>query len=169
MRDHAPMILRSTEPRDADELRRIRQTPEVMRWWDTMDVDFPFDEPDAVLLTIEIDGLIVGLIQYWEEPTPQYRHATIDIFLDPDVHGRGHGTRAIRQLVRTLVTEHGHHRITIDPATANTAAIRCYEKVGFKPVGVMRQHERDVDGDGWHDSLLMELLADEWDEGHDNE
>ena len=40
-----------------------------------------------------------------------------------------------------------------------TAAIRAYEKVGFKPVGVMRRSERDVGGDGWHDSLLMELLA----------
>jgi RimJ/RimL family protein N-acetyltransferase len=28
-------------------------------------------------------------------------------------------------------------------------------------VGVMRQHERVVGGGGWHDSLLMELLADE--------
>jgi RimJ/RimL family protein N-acetyltransferase len=27
---------------------------------------------------------------------------------------------------------------------------------------VMRQHERDSDGGGWHDSLLMELLASEW-------
>jgi hypothetical protein len=28
-------------------------------------------------------------------------------------------------------------------------------------VGVMRQAERDVGGDGWHDALLMELLAGE--------
>jgi hypothetical protein len=25
----------------------------------------------------------------------------------------------------------------------------------------MRRYERDVDGEEWHDSLLMELLADE--------
>jgi hypothetical protein len=28
-------------------------------------------------------------------------------------------------------------------------------------VGVMRKHERDVGGGGWHDSLLMELVAGE--------
>jgi len=28
-------------------------------------------------------------------------------------------------------------------------------------VGTMRQYERDADGDGWHDGLLMELLADD--------
>ncbi|MBV9422920.1 MAG: GNAT family N-acetyltransferase, partial [Solirubrobacterales bacterium] len=50
---------------------------------------------------------------------------------------------------------------TIDPAAANAAAIRAYEKAGFTRVGVMRGYERDVDGNGWHDGLLMELLAGE--------
>jgi aminoglycoside 6'-N-acetyltransferase len=48
----------------------------------------------------------------------------------------------------------------IDPAADNLAAIRCYTKVGFRPVGVMRQYERSADG-SWHDGLLMELLAGE--------
>jgi aminoglycoside 6'-N-acetyltransferase len=64
-----------------------------------------------------------------------------------------------RRVVRLLIHERGHHRITIDPASTNLAAIRAYEKAGFKPVGVMRQSERDIGGSGWHDSLLMELLA----------
>lgn len=33
--------------------------------------------------------------------------------------------------------------------------------VGFRPVGVMRRNERDADGSGWHDGLLMDLLAEE--------
>ena len=49
----------------------------------------------------------------------------------------------------------------IDPSADNAAAIRCYEKVGFRPVGIMRAYERDHDGTGWHDGLLMDLLADE--------
>jgi aminoglycoside 6'-N-acetyltransferase len=67
----------------------------------------------------------------------------------------------VRRVVRHLIDDRGHHRITIDPATANTAAIRAYEKAGFRRVGVMRRSERDADGRGWHDSLLMELLAGE--------
>jgi aminoglycoside 6'-N-acetyltransferase len=102
------------------------------------------------------------MIQYAEETEPKYRHASIDLFIDPALHGQGVGTEAVRQIVRMLIEERGHHRITIDPATDNAAALRSYEKVGFKPVGVMRQHERDADGEGWHDSLLMELLASEW-------
>ncbi|MDX6639590.1 MAG: hypothetical protein QOF12_601, partial [Solirubrobacteraceae bacterium] len=56
--------------------------------------------------------------------------------------------------------ERGHHRITIDPALANARAIRCYEAVGFRPVGVTRRSERAPDG-SWEDGLLMELLAED--------
>jgi aminoglycoside 6'-N-acetyltransferase len=42
----------------------------------------------------------------------------------------------------------------------NVAAVRCYEKVGFRRVGVLRSYERDAGG-GWRDGLLMELLAGE--------
>ena len=44
-------------------------------------------------------------------------------------------------------------------ATADHAAIKAYAKVGFRPVGTLREYERDTVGDGWHDGLLMELLA----------
>jgi aminoglycoside 6'-N-acetyltransferase len=153
------MTLRPLAKGDEAELLRIHETPEVMRWWDVPDKKFPWDEPESTRLTIELDGAIAGLIQYSEELEPKYRHAGIDLFLDPALHGRGIGAEAVRRVVRLLIDERGHHRITIDPATSNAAAIRAYEKVGFKAVGVMRQHERDVGGDGWHDSLLMELLA----------
>ena len=63
--------------------------------------------------------------------------------------------------MRHLFDERGHHRITIDPAAANTRAIRCYEAVGFERVGVMRQYERGDDGT-WRDGLLLELLRDRW-------
>jgi aminoglycoside 6'-N-acetyltransferase len=142
-------------------LLRIHRTSEVMRWWDAPDEGFPWDEPDSSRLTIEVDGRIAGMIQFAEETEPKYRHASIDLFVDPELHGRGIGTEAVRRVVRMLIDERGHHRITIDPAADNAAAIRAYEKVGFRPVGVMRAYERDGDGQGWHDGLLMELLAGE--------
>jgi aminoglycoside 6'-N-acetyltransferase len=152
--------LRPLQPDDAAELLRIHATPEVARWWDVPDPGFPLtDEPEAVRLTILIDGRVAGLIQFYEEPTPKYRHASIDLFLDPELHGRGLGREAVRRVVDHLIDERDHHRITIDPAVANQAAINAYTKVGFRPVGTMREYERDTGGDGWHDALLMELLA----------
>jgi aminoglycoside 6'-N-acetyltransferase len=155
------VVLRPLATGDEAELLRIHRTSEVMRWWDAPDEGFPWDEPDSSRLTIEVDGRIAGMIQFAEETEPKYRHASIDLFVDPELHGRGIGTEAVRRVVRMLIDERGHHRITIDPAADNVAAIRAYEKVGFRPVGVMRAYERDGDGQGWHDGLLMELLAGE--------
>jgi aminoglycoside 6'-N-acetyltransferase len=125
-------------------LRRILHTPEVRARWGDAD-----------------DGSVCGLVQYGEEDDPAYRHASIDIFLDPAVQGRGLGRDAVRTIARHLLGDLGHHRLVIDPAADNEAAIRCYAAVGFRPVGVLRQYERDIDGTGWHDGLLMDLLRDE--------
>lgn len=155
------LTLRALAGGDEAELRRIHASAEVARWWDLPDERFPWDEPQSTRLTIVVDGAVAGLIQFWEESEPRYRHAGIDLFLDPALHGRGLGTEAVRRVVRHLFEDRHHHRITIDPAAANAAAIRAYEKVGFRAVGVMRAYERDAGGEGWHDSLLMELLAGE--------
>jgi aminoglycoside 6'-N-acetyltransferase len=66
----------------------------------------------------------------------------------------------VRTLARWLIDERGHHRLTIDPALANEPAIRAYEAVGFKPVGVLRKYWRDPDG-VWQDGLLLDLLSEE--------
>ena len=156
------LILRPPVETDEADLLRIHTTLEVLRWWGAPDAGFPWDDdPDSTRLVIVVDGAVAGLIQYWEQEEPRYRHATIDLFLEPALHGRGIGTEAVRRVVRLLIYDRGHHRITIDPAAGNAAAIRAYEKAGFRPVGVMRHYERDADGDGWHDGLLMELLAGE--------
>ena len=155
----AELVLRPLRPEDADELRRIHRTPEIARWWDLPDESFPWDESESTRLTIVVDGVVAGLIQFWEETEPKYRHAGIDLFLDPALHGQGLGTEAVRRVTRLLMDERGHHRVTIDPAVENVAAVRAYEKAGFRRVGVTRLSERDADGNGWHDSLLMELVA----------
>jgi aminoglycoside 6'-N-acetyltransferase len=159
--DAPRVVLRPLAPGDETELRRIHRHPEVIRWWDVPDERFPWDEPDTLRWTILVDGAVAGLIQAWEEPDPKYRHAGIDLFIDPALRGRGIGPEALRRVVRHLVEERGHHRITIDPAADNAAAIRAYEKAGFRAVGVMRRYERDTGGDGWHDGLLMELVVED--------
>jgi aminoglycoside 6'-N-acetyltransferase len=152
-----------TAAADAADLVRIRRTPEVAATWDDVDGEpgFPFEEPESVRFTVVLDGAVVGMIQYSEELEPKYRHASIDIFLDPAVHGRGVGRDAVRTVAKHLLLDLGHHRLTIDPAADNVAAVRCYASVGFRPVGLLRLAERDADGVGWHDSLMMDLLAGE--------
>jgi aminoglycoside 6'-N-acetyltransferase len=159
------VTIRPVTPTDVDGLAAILERPEVARWWPAYDrsrteSEFLADEPDVVDYAIQVDDRLVGLIQTSEENEPEFRHAGIDLFLDPDVHGQGLGPEAIRVVARYLIEERGHHRLTIDPAADNAAAIRAYEKVGFRPVGRLRRYQRYPDG-SWRDGLLMELLADE--------
>lgn len=141
----------------AAELRHIHETPEVHRWWGAMEAEFPFDEPESTRFTILVDGRVAGMIQYGEEDEPDYRQAWIDLFVDPAVHGRGVGTDAVRRTMRLLIDGRGHHRITIDPALENGAAIRCYVKAGFRPVGVCHAAWRNPAGE-WRDELFMEYV-----------
>jgi aminoglycoside 6'-N-acetyltransferase len=158
--------LRPPAASDLAELARIRATPEVYaRWRGGEDlvaaVRRDIDEPGSTGYVVELDGNVAGWIQWSAEDEPDYRHAGLDIYIDPAVQGRGVGTDAVRTVCRHLLRDHGHHRLTIDPAADNEAAIRCYANVGFRPVGVMRRYERGPDG-RWHDGLLMDLLADEF-------
>ncbi|SDJ10426.1 aminoglycoside 6'-N-acetyltransferase [Frankineae bacterium MT45] len=157
--------LRGVSAADIPALAAIRRTPEVRARWrggDDMELAVREDlaEPDSTPFVIEVDGSVAGWIQWSAETEPDYRHASMDIYLDPRLHGQGLGTDAVRTLARHLVDDHGHHRLEIDPAADNLAAIRCYSKVGFRPVGILRRSERGGDGD-WHDALLMDLLAEE--------
>jgi aminoglycoside 6'-N-acetyltransferase len=157
--------IRPGRPGDAERLRAILAEPSVSRWWGAPDPlsvieDGLRGDDEGLLLVVEADGEVAGGIQYSEEDDPMYRHAGIDIYLGTRFQGRGAGTEAVALLARFLFEEHGHHRITIDPAAHNERAIRSYAKVGFRPVGVMRQYERGPDGQ-FHDGLLMDLLRDE--------
>lgn len=159
------VVLRPALEADVPRLATMLATPEVAQWWgppiapDALRRDLADD--DVAYFAITLDSDVVGMIQYHEESEAAYRSAGIDIFLAPEYHGRGLGTDAIRTLARHLLMDRGHHRLTIDPAADNARAIASYGKVGFRPVGVMRQYEQGLDG-SWHDGLLMDLLRDEF-------
>lgn len=158
------VLLRPGAPGDAARLHAIRSEPGVVRWWrdpgtvEEIEAELSGDGDETVLV-IEVAGEVVGAIQYFEETEPDYRHASVDIYLADSRQGQGLGPEAIRVLAAHLFRS-GHHRLTIDPAADNVAAIRAYERVGFRPVGIMRRYERGADG-SWHDALLMDLLVEE--------
>jgi len=156
--------LRLVEAADHARLDAILREPSVARWWTPPDeagpaADWLADE-GQVSLVIEHEGALVGSIQFVEVLDPNYRTASIDLFISAAAQGRGLGPDAIRAVARYLFDVRGQHHLTIDPSAANECAIRAYRKVGFHPVGVIRAYERGADG-SWHDNLLMDLLAGE--------
>jgi aminoglycoside 6'-N-acetyltransferase len=154
------LVLEPVRPEHADRLRALRGTPEVARWWNPPEEGWPLvEEADLRKLVVLVDGEVAGYIQYWEEKDPSYRHADVDIFLGPDWQDRGLGTVAMRAVVRHLIEDRGHHRITLGTAVENARAIRSYEKVGFRTVGVMRKCALDQRTGEWGDEYLMEYVA----------
>jgi aminoglycoside 6'-N-acetyltransferase len=184
------VTLRPVTDADRPRLFAVLDEPEVARWWRrdewerivTSDaVSFAVEVAHDVAVEVAVDGVtavegdvaaargdiaevqtdVAGMIQFEEESDPDYKSASIDIFLTTALHSRGLGRDAVRTLARYLIGERGHHRITMDPAVGNERAIRSYAAVGFRPVGVMRQYERVQDGT-YRDALLMELIAEDF-------
>jgi aminoglycoside 6'-N-acetyltransferase len=150
------LTLRQATEADLDALTAIVTASE---WWGT-----GADRDDVLLdgnaFVIDAGGETAGWLGVTEEREPEYRFAALDIVLAPAHQDRGLGPEALRTAIDWLIGERGHHRFTIDPAANNERAIRAYAKVGFKPVGILRDYERGRDGT-WHDGLLMDLLAKE--------
>jgi aminoglycoside 6'-N-acetyltransferase len=156
--------LRPLETADVERLAEIGTEQAVARWWGHVTREGLLEKAegrdDATALAVEHDGEVIGLVQFEELGEGDFKHAGIDLFLASAVHGRGLGRDTVRTLARWLIDERGHHRLTIDPALANEPAIRAYEAVGFRRVGVLRKYWRDPQG-VWQDGLLLDLLSEE--------
>jgi aminoglycoside 6'-N-acetyltransferase len=160
------VVLRPVLPGDLDALEAIFASPEVAAWW----VGFTrtriasellqANDPNETIYAIEASSQVLGIIQSYEEPDPEYRSAGIDIAVGPEWHGTGVALDALRTLARHLFDVRGHDRLTIDPTASNGRAVGAYAKVGFRPVGIMRAYWCAPDGTR-HDGLLMDMLRGE--------
>lgn len=90
-----------------------------------------------------------------------FRKAEFGIFLgETQARGKGYGSMAA-----SLIVEHGFrelalNRIYLTVFMSNPAAIRSYEKVGFRREGILRQ---DFLGKrGYEDVCMMSILREEW-------
>ena len=149
---------------DLPSLLEILHQPGVAEWWPGYDMarlcGDTLDDPNSASLAVELRGAFVGLVILTEVKDPYYKSAGLDIALDITCVGQGLGADTLRTVARYLFEERGHHRLTIDPSLANERAIKAYERVGFKRIGVGREYEKGADGT-FHDNLLMDMLAGE--------
>jgi aminoglycoside 6'-N-acetyltransferase len=151
---------------DLDPLAAILAEPAVARFWPAYDrarvqAELIAPDEDVTVLVVETRGAeIAGVVQFEVSSDPEYPHAGVDIFLATRWHGQGLGAETLSAVVAHLFGERGVHRIVIDPTADNARAIQAYTRVGFRAVGLMRKYQRAPDGT-LHDSLLMELLAED--------
>jgi RimJ/RimL family protein N-acetyltransferase len=94
-----------------------------------------------------------------EDIRPAVRTATFGIWIGKPYWGRGFATDATRAVCRFGFRYMNLHRIELNVFAWNGAAVRAYEKVGFRLEGTRRHNGYD---DGRHtDSYLMGLLDEE--------
>jgi RimJ/RimL family protein N-acetyltransferase len=83
------------------------------------------------------------------------------VLLAPEARGRGLGAALMRAGLAKAFGEMGMHRVDLWVFESNRGAIACYERVGFRHEGVVREAFKAGDGEYWS-FLLMSLLESEW-------
>lgn len=88
------------------------------------------------------------------------RVVLVGIFLGNQYTGKGYGTEAMQILVNFCFNEVNCNKIKLHVFSFNKAAIRCYEKTGFKTEGILR--EEIYRNGAYHDDIVMGILHSEW-------
>jgi RimJ/RimL family protein N-acetyltransferase len=142
-------------------MRRWLLEPHVKRWWDD-GTKTPY--PDAEIAdyreaihgldptyryVAHIDDRPAGMFQHYRiGDSPEYAEALalaedavgVDLFIgEAELVGHGHGPPMIRQFLRDVAFP--FHRMdvcVIGPSVTNVAAIRAYEKAGFRALREVR-------------------------------
>jgi len=163
---------------DLDLIHGWLLEPHVKRWWDD-GVKAPY--PDAVIqdyrdaiqgkdptyhYVARIDERSAGMIQHYRiADDPEYAAALalgedaigVDLFIgEADLIGRGHGPAMLSQFLREVAFP--FHQIdvcVIGPSVKNVAAIRAYEKAGFRAL-----REATVPGEPDPEYLMRLTAAD---------
>ena len=115
------------------------------------------------IIDIETDKIIgsIGL----HEVNHINRTATLGIFIgDRNYWSKGYGTEAIQLILDFGFNYLNLNNIDLALMEFNTRALRCYEKCGFKIIG--RKRKCNFINGKYYDSILMDILADEFKESY---
>lgn len=74
--------------------------------------------------------------------------------------GKGYGTQIMLAALKFAFEELKLHKVTLGVFDFNTSAIKCYEKVGFKQEGILRDARKN--GDEYWNLIEMGILENEW-------
>jgi RimJ/RimL family protein N-acetyltransferase len=108
---------------------------------------------------IEVDGRHIGNCALHLDESGEIAGFGI-VIGDKTQWGKGHGTAALREVLRIGFEEMDLQRVHLTALAENTRAIRCYEKCGFRHEGLRRRHffKRGK----WLDVVCMGILREEW-------
>lgn len=125
------------------------------KWFESV-----ISDPSALVFGWRLpDGVLAGLVQLVNIDAVA-RSAELRIRIGRDHWGRGHGRRAVGELLKYGFRTHNLNRIYLYVMDFNLPAIKIYEKNGFCREGVLRQ-ACFADGH-YHDLWIMGILSEEF-------
>lgn len=169
--DHAqlsgPLVtLRPPVAADEAPLLSILAEPEVALWWVGYTAQRVQDEilnmPGTAYI-IEVEGHCAGTLFVYRGDDPEYPTTVMHIFIGSAFRGRRIGEEAIA-LATAQEFSAGITRITLDPNVFNEGAIRSYERLGFRRVGVLRDYQVRPGG-VLEDALFLDLTRSDFPAG----
>ena len=109
-------------------------------------------------------GNFLGFVHLEDIKRPHSRAEFGISIQNPDNQSKGYGTDAARIILWVAFNVLGLHSVYLDTMEDNLRAIRMYEKVGFKKVGILRETEF-INGD-YKGLIVMDILRDEFEKAN---
>lgn len=110
-------------------------------------IDLATDKPIGNCMITEIDSI--------------HRTAELGILIgEKDSRGKGNGSEALKLLLDYGFNYLNLHNIRLNYLSCNQAAAKCYEKVGFRPSGILR--EAFYLNGTYFDNVTADFLEDEF-------
>lgn len=167
------LLLRPAHETDFDAIHAYAVDPDTIRYmlWgpNTPDVtrhrldqwlaqDGVWPRPDLnYVVEVKDGGAVIGVCTLHD---PASRNGYLGYCYHSAHWRRGYGTEAARAVADMAFRTLGHHRIWATCDVRNVGSWWIMEKLGMRREGTLRQHE--LARDGWRDSYLYALLAEEW-------
>lgn len=161
-------LLREPRAEDAYALQELRNDLELqtsllslgrpnpaekVRGW----VEAIHNDPASVFFVIACagDGRFVGFIQV-RAMDFVHGHGTVGLAIGQASRGSGHGGNALRMVEEYLISTFGLRKLLLNVASANEKAFRLYLKLGYREVGVLKEHF--FNKGAFHDVKIMEKI-----------
>jgi len=172
--------IRAVEPSDIDEVLKywndlnfrrnlgppIPWSRNYLETWleKRVDADPWRDKMLELAITDKKSGEFLGFVHLEDIKRPHNRAEFGISIQDPDKQSKGYGTDATLVMLWVGFNILGLNSIYLDTMDDNERAIRTYEKVGFKRVGILRETEF-IDG-AFKGLLVMDILRDEFEKAN---
>ncbi|QBE49640.1 GNAT family N-acetyltransferase [Leucobacter triazinivorans] len=162
-----PLVtLRAPLSADLDPLVAILTEPEVAEWWvgyTPQRVREEFIEAPETTRIIEVEGECAGALYVLRGEDPEYPTTVMHLFLSTRFRGRRIGEEVLALAIRAEFAD-GISRVTLDPNVHNEGAIRSYERLGFRRIGVLRDYQVRPGGH-LEDALFLDLTRSDFPDG----